>query len=142
MYVGRRCLGRRRPKIDRRAEILRVEPAGRRYAQGARRWIKARWICEQAHQELKEELGLDHFEGRSWIELHRHALIVMIAYAFLQSRRLKAARRKKRAGAPRPQPGMPAFRQAILNLFARPPSQGSAHYEKPITHNVDVRVLE
>src|SRR5580704_9603042 len=27
---------------------------------------KARWICEQAHQQLKEELGLDHFEGRSW----------------------------------------------------------------------------
>jgi len=28
--------------------------------------IKARWICEQAHQQLKEELGLDHFEGLSW----------------------------------------------------------------------------
>jgi hypothetical protein len=28
--------------------------------------IKARWICEQAHQQLNEELGLDHFEGRSW----------------------------------------------------------------------------
>src|SRR5665213_2003461 len=32
--------------------------------------IKARWVCEQAHQQLKEELGLDHFEGRSWIGLH------------------------------------------------------------------------
>jgi len=58
--------------------------------------IKARWVCEQAHQQLKEELGLDHFEGRSWIGLHRHALMTMIAYAFLQSRRLKAARRKKK----------------------------------------------
>ncbi len=57
--------------------------------------IKARWVCEQAHQQLKEELGLDHFEGRSWIGLHRHALMTMIAYAFLQSRRLKAAGRKK-----------------------------------------------
>jgi hypothetical protein len=36
------------------------------------RAIKARWICEQAHQQLKEELGLDHFEGRSWQGLHRH----------------------------------------------------------------------
>ena len=36
--------------------------------------IKARWVCEQAHQQLKEELGLDHFEGRSWRGLHRHAL--------------------------------------------------------------------
>src|SRR6266550_1945569 len=32
--------------------------------------VKARWICEQAHQQLKEELGLDHFEGRSWQGLH------------------------------------------------------------------------
>lgn len=58
--------------------------------------IKARWICEQAHQQLKEELGLDHFEGRSWQGLHRHALMTMIAYAFLQHRRLKKARREKK----------------------------------------------
>jgi SRSO17 transposase len=58
--------------------------------------IKARWVCEQAHQQLKEELGLDHFEGRSWTGLHRHALMTMIAYAFLQSRRLQAAGRKKK----------------------------------------------
>ncbi len=60
--------------------------------------IKARWICEQAHQQLKEELGLDHFEGRSGTGLHRHALMTMIAYAFLQSRRLEVAGRKKRIG--------------------------------------------
>jgi SRSO17 transposase len=58
--------------------------------------IKARWICEQAHQQLKEELGLDHFEGRSWQGLHRHALMTMIAYAFLQHRRLAKAKRKKK----------------------------------------------
>jgi SRSO17 transposase len=58
--------------------------------------IKARWICEQAHQQLKEELGLDHFEGRSWQGLHRHALMTMIAYAFLQHRRLTKARREKK----------------------------------------------
>ena len=55
--------------------------------------IKARWVCEQAHQQLKEELGLDHFEGRYWPGLHRHALMTMIAYAFLQNRRLAKARR-------------------------------------------------
>jgi SRSO17 transposase len=58
--------------------------------------IKARWICEQAHQQLKEELGLDHFEGRSWQGLHRHALMTMIAYAFLQHCRLKTAKREKK----------------------------------------------
>ena len=58
--------------------------------------IKARWVCEQAHQQMKEELGLDHFEGRSWRGLHRHALMTMIAYAFLQYQRLKQARREKK----------------------------------------------
>jgi SRSO17 transposase len=58
--------------------------------------IKARWVCEQAHQQMKEELGLDHFEGRSWQGLHRHALMSMIAFLFLQSRRLAEAKRKKK----------------------------------------------
>lgn len=62
--------------------------------------IKARWICEQAHQQLKEELGLDHFEGRSWTGLHRHALMTMIAYAFLQSRRLHQAGGGKKSQRP------------------------------------------
>lgn len=58
--------------------------------------IKARWVCEQGHQQLKEELGLDHFEGRSWKGLHRHALMSMIALAFLQSQRLRQAEGKKK----------------------------------------------
>jgi SRSO17 transposase len=58
--------------------------------------IKARWICEQAHQQLKEELGLDHFEGRSWTGLHRHCLMSMIAFAFLQNQRLKKAKGGKK----------------------------------------------
>ena len=79
--------------------------------------IKARWICEQAHQQLKEELGLDHFEGRSWTGLHRHALMTMIAYGFLQSWRLTAVGRKRKkpspatpthdAGDPAGYPGLP-----------------------------------
>lgn len=89
--------------------------------------IKARWVCEQAHQQLKEELGLDHFEGRSWTGLHRHALMTMIAYAFLQSRRLKAAGRKKRVAGPPPQPSMSAVRQAILDIFARAPPLRCPH---------------
>ena len=59
--------------------------------------IKARWVCEQAHQQMKEELGLDHFEGRSWQGLHRHALMTMIAYAFLQHRRFAGRVRKKQS---------------------------------------------
>jgi SRSO17 transposase len=68
--------------------------------------IKARWVCEQAHQQLKEELGLDHFEGRSWQGLHRHCLMCMIALAFLQYQRLKQAKgeKKSRRTAPTTQP--------------------------------------
>jgi SRSO17 transposase len=52
--------------------------------------IKARWSCEQMHQQMKEELGLDHFEGRSWHGLHHHAVLAMIAFAFLQHLRLRS----------------------------------------------------
>ena len=54
--------------------------------------IKARWVCEQAHQQLKQELGLGHFEGRSWTGLHRHALMTCIAFAYLQHLRLAGQR--------------------------------------------------
>jgi SRSO17 transposase len=52
------------------------------------RAIKARWVCEQGHQQMKDELGLDHYEGRSWLGLHHHALLTMMALAYLQHRRL------------------------------------------------------
>jgi SRSO17 transposase len=44
---------------------------------------KSRWPVEQGHQQMKEELGLDHFEGRSWRGLRHHAALVMLAYGFL-----------------------------------------------------------
>jgi len=79
--------------------------------------IKARWICEQAHQQLKEELGLDHFEGRSWQGLHRHALMTILAFAFLQHRRLKTARRGKKN----------QWTAASTKLAVRPPRHRRAH---------------
>jgi SRSO17 transposase len=60
--------------------------------------IKARWVCEQAHQQLKQELGLGHFEGRSWTGLHRHALMTCVAFAYLQHLRLAEHRRRTRSG--------------------------------------------
>jgi SRSO17 transposase len=62
------------------------------------RLLKARWVCEQGHQQMKEELGLDHYEGRSWGGLHHHALLTQIAFAFLQHRRLRIVRRAARRG--------------------------------------------
>jgi SRSO17 transposase len=60
--------------------------------------IKARWVCEQAHQQLKEELGLDHFDGRSWPGLHHHTLMPLISFAFLQHLRLQEVKRAVRRG--------------------------------------------
>jgi len=62
---------------------------------------------EQAHQQLKEELGLDHFEGRTWTGLHHHALLSLISFAFLQHLRLTASGGR---GENPPAPRRPATR--------------------------------
>lgn len=76
---------------------------------------KTRSAWQQAHPKLQEELRLDQLEGRSWVDLHKHALMTMIAYAFLQNRRLRRGSGGKRTSGPSPQPSPPAIRQAILD---------------------------
>jgi SRSO17 transposase len=56
---------------------------------GAVRLWKSRWPVEQGYQQMKEELGLNHFEGRSWRGFHHHACLVMLAYGFLVSEQLR-----------------------------------------------------
>jgi SRSO17 transposase len=46
-----------------------------------------RWAIEQQYQELKDELGLDHFEGRSFPGWHRHVVLTALAYGWLQHER-------------------------------------------------------
>ena len=46
-----------------------------------------RWAIEQQYQELKDEIGLDHFEGRSLHGWQRHVVLTAIAYSFLQNER-------------------------------------------------------
>jgi SRSO17 transposase len=70
--------------------------------------IKARWVCEQAHQQLKGELGLGHFEGRSWRGLHHHALLCQLAFAFLQHLRLGGEKPRRRERARTAAPTEPA----------------------------------
>ena len=104
--------------------------------------IKARWVCEQAHQQLKGELGLGHFEGRSWRGLHHHALLCQLAFAFLQHLRLggkkrqhparaRTATRAEPAGDPAPHPGRahpraPALPPLQAALRAPPPALNMA----------------
>jgi SRSO17 transposase len=71
---------------------------------------KARRVCEQLHQRLKDEPGLDHFEGRSWRGLHHHALLCLLALAFLQHLRLGGKKRRHPARARPAAPAGPARR--------------------------------
>ena len=47
------------------------------------RLAKIRWWIEQGYQQLKDELGLDHYEGRSWQGWHHHVTMTMLAFGFL-----------------------------------------------------------
>jgi SRSO17 transposase len=51
------------------------------------RLAKLRWRIERDDQELKDELGLDHFEGRGWRGFHHHGALCIAAYAFLAAER-------------------------------------------------------
>jgi hypothetical protein len=64
------------------------------------RVAKSRWKIEQDYQQLKQELGLDHYEGRSWTGWHHHVTLVMLAHPFLT---LENLRSKKTSGWTLPQ---------------------------------------
>jgi SRSO17 transposase len=51
------------------------------------RIAKQRWIIERDYQELKQELGLGHYEGRGWRGFHHHATLCIAAYGFLVAER-------------------------------------------------------
>ena len=50
---------------------------------------RARWRVELDYRELKEELGLDHYEGRHWLGWHHHVTLVSMAFAFLRGEQLR-----------------------------------------------------
>lgn len=51
-----------------------------------------RWRIERDYQDLKQELGLGHYEGRGWRGFHHHASLTIAAYGFLVSERLATGR--------------------------------------------------
>jgi SRSO17 transposase len=67
-----------------------------------------RWAIEQQYQELKDELGLDHFEGRSWPGWNRHVLLTALAYTWLQHERRRAGARL---------PSLPIARAVITEVL-------------------------
>lgn len=61
---------------------------------------KVRWRIERDYQELKQEFGLAHYEGRSWRGFHHHATLCIAAYGFLVSERLNQSSSKKNCARP------------------------------------------
>lgn len=67
-----------------------------------------RWAIEQQYQELKDELGLDHFEGRTYLGWNRHVVLTALAYAWLQQERERAGARA---------PTLPVVRAVIQEIL-------------------------
>jgi SRSO17 transposase len=72
-------------------------PADTSRLRAVRLW-RSRWPVELGYQQMKEELGLDHHEGRSWRGFHHHACLVMLAYGFLALEQHRARRGRPRPG--------------------------------------------
>ena len=70
-------------------------------------FAKLRWRIERDYQELKQEVGLGHFEGRGWRGFHHHATMCIAAYGFLISERETIPPSGPRSAALLPQPTLP-----------------------------------
>ena len=58
------------------------------------RLARLRWMIELDYRQLKGELGLDHYEGRSYLGLHHHCALVTAAHGFLTLERLDPNRQR------------------------------------------------
>ena len=81
------------------------------------RLAKLRWRVEQNYQQLKQELGLDHYEGRGWQGWHHHVTLVCLAYAFL----LLERRRYKKTLVPTLPEARRSLQLVLIRLFGRCP---------------------
>lgn len=99
-----------------------------------------RWRIERDYQDLKQELGLGHYEGRGWRGFHHHACLCIAAYGFLVSERLAAGRSggSKKNFIARQVPALPAnyiprgspagtTSRPQLHRDAAPPTQRATH---------------
>ena len=91
---------------------------------------------ERMNRTLKEAtVRRYHYDSHHQLRQHIQTFLDadnLIAYAFLQYRRLKTARREKRISGPPPQPTLPAVGQAIVELIARLPPPRCPHCRKGI----------
>lgn len=75
---------------------------------------RARWFIEQFYKEMKDELGLDHFEGRSWNGWNHHAVLTQIAYSYLAWNRYHDSKEDSKD----PLPTLPEVRRQVVKEMA------------------------
>ncbi len=99
---------------------------------------KHRWIIERDYEELKQELGLGHYEGRGWRGFHHHATLCIAAYGFLVAERslFSPSAHVGNVGLPAPQAptnfhprGSPRPPRAAQSIFHR----HSPHHDRAIS---------
>jgi hypothetical protein len=96
---------------------------------------------EQGDQQMKEEPGLNHFEGRSWRGFHHHACLVMLSSGFLVLEQLRAKEspvKPGKKGSPPPRITVPAIRRALQQLL-RPMARPDCAYCNPLCRPFDQR---
>jgi SRSO17 transposase len=99
--------------------------------------IKGRWRIERDYLELKQELGLGHYEGRNWRGFHHHASLCIAAYGFLTLERLRSSKKNRtRFQAPAVPWGLPlvvpeGFRPRGAGAHAAPPALVHRHHALP-----------
>lgn len=78
--------------------------------------MQCEWRIERDYQELKEEVGLDHYEARTWAGLHHHLVLCTVAHSFLMLQRAKWHRVAESAVPPatKPQPSQRKKRPTTL----------------------------
>jgi SRSO17 transposase len=92
-----------------------------------------RWAIEQQYQELKTELGLDHFEGRTLPGWQRHVVLTALAYAWLQTERRRHGARA---------PTLPVVRAVITEILTAHFFVTRPHYLRTMQRlaEIDLRI--
>jgi hypothetical protein len=98
---------------------------------------KLRWRIERDYQDLKQELGLGHYEGRGWRGFHHHAALSIAAYGFLVSERSpippsggrwhKKLPHRPKSFRPRGSPDPARTTRPKLNRHPAMPDRGTSH---------------
>jgi hypothetical protein len=87
--------------------------------------VDEKWRIEHDYREMKQALGLAHFEGRTWRGWHHHVTLVSVAHAFCTLQRI--TRSPKRRRRPEPLPGHPRTAVTPRGLDRRLPHLSSQH---------------